>query len=160
MQSMNQKLRPGRFVLLLLTVGTIATLIAQTNDEPKILFLRLRMVKEKSIELIEATERSGELKPQVQASQPEGIHFDLLSAEGKFLWHGAIGDPTQRPVEYQDPQSGQIKRKYFETNEAEFMIRIPAFTNGQRVKFYRLTKVGTNEWGRTNQIGSLVLPGK
>jgi len=139
----------------------VAGAFAQTNDGPKILFLHVRMEKGKKAELVESKIRDGELKPALNVDQADGIHFELLTKDGKSLRHGTTPDPTRRVVEFEDPpQSGKLKRKQVELADAEFAIRVPLATNAQRVEFYTLAKSNTNGVAHTNRLGSVIVPTK
>ncbi|MSU56860.1 MAG: hypothetical protein EXS35_01515 [Pedosphaera sp.] len=152
----------GRGVVLflsLLLTGAIG--VAQTNDGPKILFLHVRVEKEKSIKLVESSVRDGELKPQPNTDQADGIHYELRAADGSSLWHGVVPDPSRRVVEFEDPpRSGKLKHKLIELPEMELTVRVPVRSGAQRVEFYNFTGADTNGVNRTNHLGSVTLPKK
>jgi len=119
--------------LLLLGWGTPA---AETNEQPGILFLQLKL-KNKSISLVKTTTAPGVVKPPRVAET--GIQYELLSATGELLWKGTIEDPAVRHVEYEDPPgSGKMKRKTIRLEETEFTLRVPLIAAAQRVEFYLL----------------------
>ena len=135
--------------------------VAQTNDSPGILFLHLRLEHSKTVTLIESGTRKGTLKPQSPSNQPGAIHFELLTADRRSLWRGAIPDPSERVVEYEDPpRSGKLKRKNHSLGETEFTIRIPFSTDARTVEFYRLDSAGQSTNVVKQQIGVVTLAEK
>src|ERR1043166_1660851 len=109
---------------------------AQTNDEPQILFLHLKL-KNKTISLVKSTQVPGVVKAPRTA--PTGLQYEVVSATGESLWKGTIEDPGERHLEYEDPPgSGKLKRKTIHFDEAAFMVRVPLLPAAQRVEFYTL----------------------
>ena len=135
--------------------------VGQTNSSPKILFLHLRLDASKSVSLIDSQTRDGTLKPQPVSNHRDAIHFELLATDGRSLWHGAIADPSDRMVEYEDPpRSGKLKRKRQVLAKTEFTVRVPVAADARTVEFYRLTSEGQSTNVVKKQIGVVTLTGK
>ena len=151
----------GSLCALLLLALSSQCVQAQTNDAPKILFLHVRIEKDKGIKLIQSQTRDGQLKPPRNADQSEGIHYDLVTKDGKALWRGVIQNPAERVVEYEDPpRSGKLKKKRIKSDTAEFTIRVPVAADAQRVEFYTLDASPPNRVAQTNKLGSVNVPAK
>ena len=124
----------GAFVLFLFWVGAS---LAQTNAEPKILFLQLK-VKGGAVSLVKSATRPGILK-RTRTPAADELQFELLSETGESLWRAGVPDPTVRRVEYEDPPgSGNLKSKVIQLEEAEVTVRVPVVPKGHHVEFYRL----------------------
>ncbi len=110
-------------------------LSAQTNAEPKILFLHVKLTSN-NVALVESSVRPGVAKPQLNPDGKE-IQIELVSAEGKIIWTGAADDPRVQHVEFEDPpQSGRLRRRTIYLNEAEMTIRVPFVAEARRIDFY------------------------
>jgi len=163
MKTMHSRVRyslPSTIVLLgMLALGpTAGRTLAETNDEPRIIFLHLQLRPDKSVKLLDATSKKGHLKSRPIQNIPDAIHFELLSTEGRTLWHGMVADPSVRDVEYEDPlRAGQMKRKQFRLIETEFTVRVPGLADARRVEFYTLGRDGTNDATR-KKLGTFPLP--
>ena len=149
----------------LLAAATVAlwpmTAAGQTNEPPKIVFLHLRLVPSKTVTLIESRTRNGTLKPQPVSNDADALHFELLTADGRSFWHGAIADPSERVVEYEDPpRSGKLKRKRYSLGETEFTLRLPFSADARTVEFYRLDAAGQSTNVVKKSIGVVALTGK
>lgn len=150
----------------LTTIALLATLAwptanarGQTNDGPKILFLHLKLQPDKTLNLVNSLTRPGELKPPANTDITDGIHYELLDAAGKSLWHAAIADPERRTMEHADSANdGKLKQFRIEVPEAEFMVRVPVRTNAVQVEFYRLTATATNQPLKKIRVGTVPLP--
>jgi len=147
---------------VVLAAGCIAPCLmaaaGQTNDAPKIVFLHLRLDQSRSVTLIDSQTRDGTLKSQPVSNHPDAIHFEMLTADGNSLWHGAIADPGERVVEYEDPpHSGKLKRKRHSLAETEFTIRVPFSPDARKVEFYRLGSAGQSTNVVKKQIGVVTL---
>ena len=144
----------GLFVLLV----SPAKATAQTNDSTEILFLHLQF-KNQSVSLIGASVQPGYLKPRPADNIPNGIHFDLISADGRELWRGVIEDPSRRVVEFEEPpRSGKLKQKIIQAADAEFTVRVPARADARRIEFYTLQKLGSDNQEARKTLGSFDLP--
>jgi len=145
---------------LLVSLVLPAQAAVQTNASAGILFLHLQL-KNNSVALVESSVQPGYLKPRPVEDIPNGIHFDLISADGRELWRGVIEDPSQRVVEYEEPpRSGKLKRKSIQAAEAEFTVRIPVLADARRIELYTLEKTGSAGKETRRSLGSLSLPPK
>jgi hypothetical protein len=136
----------------------LANAQAQTNDEPKILFLHLQL-KTNSVSFIKSSTRPGHLKPRPNDDIPDGLHFELTDGDGRPLWHGVIEDPGSRSVEYEDPPgSGKLKRKKFHSSETEFTVRVPVLAKARQIEFYTCERAGSGKDEQRKSRGSLALP--
>lgn len=146
-------------IVLLAASGPPATALGQTNEGSKILFLHLQVQKDKSVKLLDSVTRPGELKPPANTEIHGGIHYELIDADGKSLWHAAIADPSERIIEHGDPsRSGKLKQMRVELPEAEFSIRVPVKTNAVRLEFYRWSNASTNKLAGKIRLGVWSLP--
>jgi hypothetical protein len=143
---------------LLALLAISASAQEQTNDSPRILFLLLKF-KNNSVSLVESSVQPGYLKPRPVEDIPDGIHFDLISADGQALWRGVIENPSRRVVEFEEPpRSGKLKRKIIPVTEAEFTVRVPARADVRRIEFYTLQKSEPESKGARKSLGSFDLP--
>jgi hypothetical protein len=128
----------------------------QTNDGPKILFLHLKVQQDKTLKLVNSITRPGELKPPANTDIADGIHYELLDAAGKSLWHAVVADPSRRIVEHADPANAtKLRQFHVELPEAEFMVRVPVRTNAVQVEFYRLITTATNRPPEKIRLGAV-----
>jgi len=148
-------------VLLAAVCWSAASAWGQTNDGPRILFLHLKMQPDKTLKLANSLTRPGKLKPPAITDITDGIHYELLDAAGKSLWHAAIADPGRRTMEHADhSNAGKMQQFRIELPEAEFMVRVPVRTNAVQVEFYRLTATATNQPLKKIRVGIIQLPFK
>lgn len=145
--------------LLAMLSCPIATVAQQTNDGPKILFLNLKLQKDQTMKLVSAITRPGVLKRPANPHLTDGIHYKLVDADGKPLWHAAIADPGQRVMEHTEQAgSGKLKQFRIESSVVEFMVRVPVRTNAVGVEFYRLANASTNQSPEVIRLGVVALP--
>ena len=146
----------GLLFLLLLCAGASW---AQTNGEPKILFLHLKL-KGQTVSLVETITRPGTLK-RPQDPVADDLQYELLSGTGESLWKAAVPDPSIRHFEYEDPPgSGNLKRKTILLEEAEFTVRVPLVSKARQIEFYKLSPSGAKGEKRSTKIsfGTVLLP--
>ena len=146
------------FVFLLLAGGRTAD--AQTNPQPYILFLHLKVTRQ-AVSLVESNLRPGLLKPGLEADTT-GLSYELVSEAGTALWKGSMADPNLRHLEYEDPANpGKLLRKSVQLDEAEFTLRVPFHQAARRINFFRLATGGAGAAqlavARTS-LGSITLP--
>lgn len=147
--------------LLAMLSCPIAITAQQTNDGPKILFLNLKLQKDRTVKLVSGIMRPGVLKPPANPYLTDGIHYKLVDADGKPLWHAAIADPGHRIMEHTDQAgSGKLKQFRIDSSEVEFMVRVPVRTNAVGVEFYRRSGVSTNQPPELIRFGVVPLPVK
>lgn len=145
-------------ILLVALSWPAASVWGQTNDGPGILFLHLKLQQDKTLKLVNSIIRPGELKPPANTDITDGIHYELLDAAGKSLWHAAIADPERHVVEHADhANDGKLKQFRVELSDAEFMVRMPVRTNAVQVEFYRLTATATNRPPEKVRLGAVPL---
>lgn len=134
---------------------------AQTNDNPQILFLFLKLRPDRSPQLVNSLTRPGTLKPPANVQSSDGIHYELLDADGNSLWHAIAPDPRRRVLEHTDrARSREPKQIQVEFSEAEFMVRLPVRTNAVRVEFYCLSQGTNTHFPRKIRLGDIALPSK
>ena len=155
--------RISRITLPLAFLGSLAsaTLAADTNATPQILFLHLK-VKNQAVSLVDSVARPGVLKARPAAAS-ESLHFELFSATGESVWKASVPDPAVRHVEHEDPPgSGNLISKTVVLDETEFTVRVPAMSNARRIDFYKLEPSATNATAATTfnrkSLGSVALP--
>ena len=152
------RISDGLLVLLLFCAGVSS---AQTNGEPKILFLHLKL-KSQTVSLVETVTRPGTLKRPRDPAADE-LHYELLSGTGESLWKAAVPDPSVRHLEYEDPSgSGNLKRKSIPLDEAEFTVRVPLVSKARQVEFYKLAPAASGAKGEKRlakiSFGTVLLP--
>jgi hypothetical protein len=125
------------------------------------LFLHLKL-NAQGLSLVKSTFRPGVLKPTVN---PEGrdLLCEVFSEKGEKLWKRALDDPRVQRVEYEDPPgSGRLKRKEIRREEAEFTLRVPVFSQAQRLDLYSLQPPPAGQKGESSRAkklcGSILLP--
>jgi hypothetical protein len=111
--------------------------VAQTNQQPSILFLHL-VVTNQAISLVDSNLRPGVLKPGLEADST-GLFYELVSEAGATLWKGSMADPSVRHLEYEDPANpGKLQRKSVKLDKAEFTLRVPFHQSARRINFFKL----------------------
>jgi hypothetical protein len=147
--------------LAVLGLVTPASMLAQTNATPQILFLHLRVTNQ-TVSLVGFATQPGVLKRARDAAADE-LHYEMVSATSESLWKAAVADPTIRHLEYEEPPgSGNLKRKTIVLAGTEFTIRVPVLPKARRIDFYRLEPSAPGAIGERaltrKSLGSVVLP--
>src|SRR5437016_1116683 len=102
--------RTESFLVCLLVWLCAVQLLAQTNGEPQILSLHLK-IQNQTLSVIETNTRPGALKPPRDA-EAAGLYYEVISSAGAALWKSTMEDPTVLHLEYEEPpHSGKLKRK-------------------------------------------------
>ena len=155
--------RHAAILWLLLTAGRLPEAgAAETNQGPTILFLQVELSATNQPKLVKLSEPPGELKRQPTQEVADGIHFELLTSEGRSLWQGAVADPNRRTIEHESgARTGRMTRREITTaNTIEITVRVPGRTEGRSVAFYTLTPGATNQSTQRKKLGTLPLPTK
>jgi hypothetical protein len=106
-----------------------------SGDSTGITFLHLRATAN-GFELVEAKTVNGSLRSRRYDSAKSGLHVEIRSADDRVLFREVYPEPAVRRLEYEDPEHpGKIRAK--EVPNQEFTIRVPNFTEGRTVHFYR-----------------------
>lgn len=153
-------LGPRTVLLAMLCLAGAWAAVAQTNQQPQILFLHL-VVKNQTVSLVDFNLRPGVLKPGLEADST-GLFYELVSEAGATLWKGSMADPSVRHLEYEDPANpGKLQRKSVQLDKAEFTLRVPFHQAARRVDFYKLATGAPGavrqEVSRTS-LGNITLP--
>lgn len=156
-------LRVEHLLALLFAVSWVLPMnsaIAQRTKSDRIVFLRLKL-KHDSVAVLRATVRPGTLKSPRAALAGEGLAYDVVSSDGRVLWHGLIDNPLVRRYEYEDPaEAGRLKSGMIVSDEAEFTIRIPLREGMQLLRMEMIArnpKGGTRGAMRT-PLGPVTIP--
>jgi hypothetical protein len=133
---------------------------AQTNPQPHILFLHLKVTNQ-AVSLVDSNLRPGVLKPGREADST-GLFYELVSEAGTTIWKGSMADPNLRHLEYEDPANpGKLQRKRVQLDEAEFTLRVPFHQAARRINFFKLASsaagAASQKSSRTS-LGSITLP--
>jgi hypothetical protein len=118
-----------------------------------ILFLNLRR-DDNGVTLLRADSRPGQLKPQVGSGS---LEFEV-SSEGAVVHSGVAADPLLQMVEFPDAsEPGKLRTEIITHESAEFSLRLPATTVGQKLQFFRRA---TLENGRLKALATRELLGE
>jgi hypothetical protein len=144
------------FAAILLSLCLPFSLVAQTNSQPKMLFLHLRL-KGGVITLLDSVSQKGVVKrPRLDGT----LHYQMFSSKGQGLWAGAMPNPALRELEYEEPVgSRNFKRKTVVMDPAEFTLRVPALPDANRLEFFTLVSDPSDSTVSTKRLlGTVMLP--
>jgi len=127
---------------LLLTVQSRAG--SQPERSAGITFLHLRATAT-GFELVEARTVNGSLRIRRYDPAKPGLHVEVRTADNRVLFREVYPEPTVSRLEYEDPEHpGKIRTQAVAVPSEEFTIRVPYFSDGRTVHFYRHVEGGVS----------------
>ena len=125
---------PAALCLLVALMAQFA-LAGEHNDEPRILFLHLRINQDGVVRVIGSKTAPGKLKTRLEARGT--LKFELQAKDSISLWSGAVQDPRVRHFEIEHPPgSGKLERRTHTLLDTEFMVRVPLHPAAARLMLF------------------------